>query len=327
MIEVLTNTSSMRLHPDRNFDTIAARPFDPCANLAALELGAACALLEPAWAARLTEHLRARTDAASARGAAGLDVRETLYVDDAGCPQVTALRSWICADSSARLRVVLNGAAGPYLCRPLQMGADAVLEELHLQLDADLLPQAPTSTPRCVVAAAARSEAAWERFWASAAGLLGFSSPAVAREAMVYAPSERESAQLGAALRALSMTAQRRSDNALVVANYLAAHPAVAQVSYPGLPGDAANDSARRTLEHGFGPLVSFAVAGAETPCAPVARDSWCDAGSHNALRSTLVRFANGTCVLAAGIENPLDIVAMLERGVFAPPDSQVEPA
>ena len=48
------------------------------------------------------------------------------------------------------------------------------------------------------------------------------------------------------------------SDAAQVVASYLRCHPRVRQVAYPGLKEDASFSVAARTLQNGFGPLVSW---------------------------------------------------------------------
>lgn len=49
---------------------------------------------------------------------------------------------------------------------------------------------------------------------------------------------------------------RRVSDVAQVVASYLACHPCVQAVRYPGLTGDASYHEASCTLRGGFGPLV-----------------------------------------------------------------------
>lgn len=48
------------------------------------------------------------------------------------------------------------------------------------------------------------------------------------------------------------------SDVAQVVASYLARHPSVAEVRYPGLREDALFARASCTLEGGFGPIVTY---------------------------------------------------------------------
>ena len=54
---------------------------------------------------------------------------------------------------------------------------------------------------------------------------------------------------------------RRVSDTAQVVASYLACHPAVEAVRYPGLTGDASYHEASCTLRGGFGPLVDVLLA------------------------------------------------------------------
>ena len=63
-------------------------------------------------------------------------------------------------------------------------------------------------------------------------------------------------------LETLSLRVQRHADNALELARWLAAHPAVAWVSYPGLPDHPYHQRAERYLRHGFGAVLSFGVCG-----------------------------------------------------------------
>lgn len=52
------------------------------------------------------------------------------------------------------------------------------------------------------------------------------------------------------------------SDPAQVVASYLACHPRVEEVRYPGLKSDPSFFEAAVTLIGGFGPVVRYRVAG-----------------------------------------------------------------
>ena len=52
------------------------------------------------------------------------------------------------------------------------------------------------------------------------------------------------------------------SDAAQVVANYLACHPRVEAVRYPGLKSDPDFPRAANTFVGGFGPRVAYQVAG-----------------------------------------------------------------
>ena len=63
-------------------------------------------------------------------------------------------------------------------------------------------------------------------------------------------------------LETLRLRVHRHSENALVVARFLADHPKVGWVRYPGLEGDPSHALARRYLEGGFGGLVAFGVKG-----------------------------------------------------------------
>lgn len=63
-------------------------------------------------------------------------------------------------------------------------------------------------------------------------------------------------------LETLPLRMERHSANALAVARFLKAHPAVAWVRYPGLPGDPSHARARRYLPRGSGGMVVFGLRG-----------------------------------------------------------------
>ncbi len=65
-------------------------------------------------------------------------------------------------------------------------------------------------------------------------------------------------------LETLSLRVQRHVDNAMAVARWLAAHPAVAWVRYPGLEDHPSHERAARYLRHGFGAVLTFGVRGGE---------------------------------------------------------------
>lgn len=65
-------------------------------------------------------------------------------------------------------------------------------------------------------------------------------------------------------LETLSLRAQRHADNALALADWLAGHPDVAWVNYPGLFEHTHHALARRYLEHGFGGVLAFGIRGGE---------------------------------------------------------------
>ncbi len=65
-------------------------------------------------------------------------------------------------------------------------------------------------------------------------------------------------------LETLHLRMQRHNENALAVARFLERHPRVAWVRYPGLPSHPAHETAKRSLEGGFGGVLTFGVAGGE---------------------------------------------------------------
>jgi methionine-gamma-lyase len=63
----------------------------------------------------------------------------------------------------------------------------------------------------------------------------------------------------------LQLRLQRHCENALAVAEFLAADPRVAHVAYPGLAQHPQHAAAAAQLCGGFGGVVSFAIAGSHT--------------------------------------------------------------
>ena len=62
----------------------------------------------------------------------------------------------------------------------------------------------------------------------------------------------------------------RHSENALAVARFLQAHPAVAWVNYPGLEGHPSHATAAKYLKGNCGGLVGFGVKGGYEACKQV---------------------------------------------------------
>ena len=63
-------------------------------------------------------------------------------------------------------------------------------------------------------------------------------------------------------LETLSLRVQRHADNALALAQWLQQHPSVASVSYPGLSSHPHHERARKILRNGFGGVLSFGIKG-----------------------------------------------------------------
>lgn len=65
-------------------------------------------------------------------------------------------------------------------------------------------------------------------------------------------------------METLSLRVQRQVDNALALAKYFEAHPQVANVSYPGLSADPQHANAKKYLKHGFGAVLSIVLKGSK---------------------------------------------------------------
>ncbi|OBF03847.1 cystathionine gamma-synthase [Mycobacterium sp. ACS4054] len=133
-------------------------------------------------------------------------------------------------------------------------------------------------------------------------------------------------------LKTLVLRMQRHSENASAVADFLAGHPAVSAVLYPGLPGHPGHDGAARQMR-GFGGMVSVRMRGgpeaARELCArtevfilaeslggvesliehPSAMTHASTAGSQLEVPDDLVR-------LSVGIEDVADLLADLEQAL-----------
>lgn len=70
--------------------------------------------------------------------------------------------------------------------------------------------------------------------------------------------------QLIQGLETLSLRVQREADNTLALARYLASHPKVEQVFYPGLESDLQHANAKKYLHHGFGCVLSVVLKGSK---------------------------------------------------------------
>jgi O-acetylhomoserine (thiol)-lyase len=68
--------------------------------------------------------------------------------------------------------------------------------------------------------------------------------------------------QLIQGLETLPLRIQRHSENALAVAQWLQDRPEVEWVNYPGLPSHATHEIAKRTLNGGFGGMITFGIKG-----------------------------------------------------------------
>ena len=153
---------------------------------------------------------------------------------------ITALAE-LCADAGALL-VVDNTFASPYLQNPLALGADAVVHSTtkYLGGHSDVVGGA------LVVADPALGER------------LAFQQNATGA---VAGPFDAWLTLRG--IKTLAVRMDKHCQNALRVADMLAAHPRVAGVLYPGLPHHPGHEVAAKQMR-GFGGMVSVRLRGGE---------------------------------------------------------------
>ncbi|MCO5107884.1 MAG: O-acetylhomoserine aminocarboxypropyltransferase/cysteine synthase [Burkholderiaceae bacterium] len=166
--------------------------------------------------------------------------------------------------------VVDNTLASPYLCQPIRHGADIVVHSATKYLGGH------GTTMGGVVVESGRFP--WDngrfpemtepskgyhgvRFYETF-GDFGFTMKARMETARTLGPTL---APLSAwlllqGIETLPVRMDRHVQNAQRIAEHLAAHPRVAWVNYPGLPGSPYNALARKYLPRGAGGILSFGV-------------------------------------------------------------------
>ncbi|MEP4546892.1 MAG: PLP-dependent aspartate aminotransferase family protein [Saccharospirillum sp.] len=153
-------------------------------------------------------------------------------------------------DAGARV-VVDSTVATPIHTQPLLLGADLVMHSAtkYLNGHSDVIAGALVT---------ARDDEFWQR-------LIKQRSQGGA----VLGPFE--AALLLRGMRTLAIRVRECSANAQRLAEHLNAHPAVEEVLYPGLPGFAGHDVARKQMRNGFGGMLSVRIKGGAAAAIQVA--------------------------------------------------------
>lgn len=222
------------------------------------------------------------------------------------------------------LVVVDNTFLSPLWQQPIALGADLVLHSTtkYLNGHSDVVGGA-------VVAATAelQQSLAW---WANAIGVTG-------------APFDSFLTLRG--VRSLHARMRVHGENAAVIVDFLAAHPAVQRVYHPGLPGNQGHDIARRQQSN-FGAMLSFELAGGEPAvqaflegleCFTLAESlggvesliahpsTMTHAGMDEAARQR-AGIGQGLLRVSVGIEDHTDLVADLRAGLERAAKAQPTP-
>ncbi|MBP0465638.1 aminotransferase class V-fold PLP-dependent enzyme [Roseomonas sp. PWR1] len=212
------------------------------------------------------------------------------------------------AHAAGAALAVDSTCASPMLTRPIEHGADIVMHAAtkYLNGHSDVVAGA---------LATAREDALWERIRRNRATL-----------GQVLGPLEAFLLIRG--MRTLGLRVRAASASALALAERFAAHPAVEEVLYPGLPGSPGHAVAARQMKGGFGGMLSLRVKGGEgAAIAAAARvELWKRATSLGGVESLIehrasIEGAGSPCPpdllrLSTGIEATEDLFADLDRAL-----------
>src|ERR1700737_5040410 len=163
---------------------------------------------------------------------AGLVLAETITNPLCGVPDLEAIATM------ARERgvpfLVDNTFASPILCRPLDLGATAVMHSVtkYIGGHSDLVAGVAVGDAKAIGAARARS----------------------VRTGTTLSPFDAWLALRG--LRTLDVRMRRHSDNSLALANAMQTMPGVARVHHPLLKGSDSYEVAHRLMPHGSGGMM-----------------------------------------------------------------------
>jgi O-acetylhomoserine (thiol)-lyase len=206
---------------------------------------------------------------------------KALYAETIGNPQLNvcdiAALAAIAHDAGIPL-VVDNTLASPYLCRPIEHGADIVIHSVTKYLGGH------GTTMGGIVVESGRFP--WDngnfpqmtepsrgyhgvRFYETF-GDFGFTMKARMETMRTLGPtlSPFSAFLLLQGIETLHLRMPRHCETALAVARHLAAHPRVDWVHYPMQDGDRYRDLAQRYLARGAGGILTFGVKGGATSAA-----------------------------------------------------------
>jgi cystathionine beta-lyase/cystathionine gamma-synthase len=136
-----------------------------------------------------------------------------------------------------------NTFASPCLQRPLDFGADLAVHSTTKYLNGH------SDSIGGIVVARRDEDVEWLQFVQNAAGA-------------ILSPMDSFLVLRGTKTLALRMA--QHSSNGMAIATYLASHPRVTRVLYPGLPDHPQHELARHQMPNGFGGMLSFEMGSFE---------------------------------------------------------------
>jgi O-acetylhomoserine (thiol)-lyase len=208
--------------------------------------------------------------------AAITDKTKAIFIESIANPGggVTDIEGIAAVAKQAKVPLIVdNTLATPYLIRPIEYGADIVIHSAtkylcgHGNSMGGVIVDGGAfewlGDARYPMLSAPRPEYSG-MVLAETFGNFGFAMACRALSLRDLGPaiSPFNSFLILTGIETLSLRMQRHCDNALVVARHLAAHPAVAWVSYAGLPESRYHALAQRYAPRGAGGVFTFGVKG-----------------------------------------------------------------
>jgi len=237
-----------------------------------------------------------------------------VYLETPTNPMMTLTDIAACsaiAHEGGAMVIVDNTFCSPYLQRPLELGADVVVHSTTKFLNGH-----SDSVGGVVIS---NSDEVAEK--------IGFLQNAVGA---ILSPMDSWLVLRG--VKTLAVRMRRHEENGVAMANYLANHPKVKKVYYPGLPEHPQHALAQRQM-NGFGAVISFELGSKENAANLLNRVRLCSLGESLGGVETLISHPEtmthasvpiadrhrlgitaGLVRISVGIEDIEDLVADLEN-------------
>jgi O-acetylhomoserine (thiol)-lyase len=200
---------------------------------------------------------------------------KALYAETIGNPQLNVIDIAALADVAHEAGVPLvvdNTLASPYLCRPIEHGADIVVHSLTKYLgghgttmggivvESGRFPWDNGKFPQMTEPSRGYHGVIFHETF----GDFGFTMKMRMEAMRTLGPtlSPLSAFLLMQGIETLHLRMPRHCESALAVARHLEQHPAVEWVNYPLLPGSPAFPLAQRYLPRGAGGILTFGVKG-----------------------------------------------------------------
>lgn len=168
--------------------------------------------------------------------------------------------------------IVDNTFATPYLCRPIEWGADIVVHSTTkfinghgnsiggIIVDSGKFPWHESKFPEFVNPDPSYHGVSYTKNFGPLAYIVKARVQLMRDLGACQSPFNAFLTLLG--VETLPLRMQQHCNNAMAIARYLEQHPKVSWVNYPGLPSHRDHEKAKKYLRHGFGAILSFGIKG-----------------------------------------------------------------